>query len=141
MRVSLLAQLETSHFEVAFEFLLLNSIATPEIFGPLFSRSLETRTRDTQIKLFFSQIPNFMGLIRQIGPKILGAFGVRIFVLSISTDFGKVSPFPCFALFNHHFYKKLSKPLYPHPKYLSIMDWDLNLGHKKLGIHVSVVHD
>jgi hypothetical protein len=82
-----------------------------------------------------------MGLIRQIGPKILGAFGVRIFVLSISTDFGKVSPFPCFALFNHHFYKKLSKPLYPHPKYLSIMDWDLNLGHKKLGIHVSVVHD
>jgi hypothetical protein len=40
-------------------------------------------------------------------------------------------PCPCFSLFNHYFYKKLSQ--------LFIWNWDLNLGRKELRIYISFV--
>ena len=70
-------------------------------------------------RVFFLN-PKILGMGRQIGPKILGAFGVFSANLS-ATILVLWVPCPCFPLIiNHYFYKK-TKPLYPNSKiYLGV---------------------
>ena len=76
------------------------------------------------MKPFFFEIPNFCAWA--------GAFGVFSAKLS-APILGTVSPLSMFSIIQPLFLQK-TKPLYPHPKYLPIWDWDLNSGRKELGI-------
>ena len=58
------------------------------------------------MKSFFRWNPEFLALGKHIGPINSGAFRV-VSGQTLSTHFLKV-PCPCFPLFNHYFYKKLS---------------------------------
>jgi hypothetical protein len=61
---------------------------------------------DTRESFFFENLKP-LGLGRQIGPNILGAFGVFLADLSAPILVLCVAC-PCFPLINHYFYKKLS---------------------------------
>ena len=78
---------------------------------------------DTQRELFFENSKR-LGFGRQIGPKILGAFWV--FSAKLSAPI-LVQYSPCFLIFNHYFYKKLSF-------YIQTPNIYLELGPKELGI-------
>ena len=77
---------------------------------------------------FFFKNPK-LGRYRQIGTKILGAFGVFLADLPVLTLVLLV-PCPCFPLINYYFYKKLCL-------YIQIQkfnwEWELNFGRKELG--------
>ena len=60
------------------------------------SKDLVHRLRTPRERFFLNT--KLLGLGRQIGPNILGAFGVSIFFRTISTHFGTVSPFSMFSI-------------------------------------------
>ena len=69
------------------------------------------------MKPFFHWNPKLLELGRQIGQINFGAFGIFSAELSVPilvhwVPCPQISPCPCFLLFNHYFYKKLS--LYIH---------------------------
>jgi hypothetical protein len=61
----------------------------------------------------------------------LGIWG--IFGQFISTNFGTVNLLSMFSN-NQPLFLQKTNSLYPNPKYLFGIDWDLNLGRKELGI-------
>jgi hypothetical protein len=86
----------------------------------------------TPNEAFFHWNPELLGLGRQIEQINSGAFGVCLAKISAPILVQWV-PCPCFSLFNHYFYKKLS--LYIHiPNIYLGLGFELNLGRKELGI-------
>ena len=82
----------------------------------------------TPNEAFFHRNPKLLGFGRQIGLINFGAFVVFSAKLSAPILVQWV-PCPCFPLFNHYFYKKISLYIHIPNIYLG-----LNLGRKELGI-------
>jgi hypothetical protein len=89
------------------------------------------RTTDAQSSLFSLKSRTCRLGQTNWADKFWGIWG--IIGQTISTHFGAVSPLSMFSIIQPLFLQKTT-PLYPHPKYLDIWDWDLNLGRKDLGI-------
>ena len=91
------------------------------------------------MKPFFIKISNFWAWADNLGSLILGHLGYFMPIYQRTFWFsGSLVPCPCFPLFNHYFYNKLSKPLYSHLKYL----FGIGIGIwacKELGIQPSCV--
>ena len=108
----------------------------------IFDRVSDCRATDltdeglrTPNETFSHRNPKLLGLDRQFGQVNFGVFGVFLANLSAPILVLWVLG-PRFPSINHYFYKKL---VFISQSQTFIWDWDLNLGHKELGIQPSCV--